>query len=292
MRQLEAAIDELGEAGDPESDDAIHDARRRVKKIRAIIRLVRPVLDKTSRAVDADLRTVSGLLAPVSDGRGIIETLNHIADRYRRTLPPRILAAARDGLLRREAETDREANERGLIQLAAGTLRADRKRVKHWEVSADGFRAVAPGLEESYRRARRLMIQSWSKPKASNFHAWRQHVKDHWFHLRLIQQRCGFHLVSYERQIELLDGVLGEYHNVILLRDVFVTEEQLPRDEVARCMRVVARYQRALRRHSQSIGVRVYSERPREFVRRVRRLWQSDDASTDGASTTSDHNRP
>ena len=39
LKQLEAAISELHSVGDPQSDDAVHDARRRVKKIRAIIRL-------------------------------------------------------------------------------------------------------------------------------------------------------------------------------------------------------------------------------------------------------------
>ena len=37
LRQLEMAISELRTVGDPQSDDAVHDARRRVKKIRAII---------------------------------------------------------------------------------------------------------------------------------------------------------------------------------------------------------------------------------------------------------------
>ena len=40
LRQLEAASAELTSVGDPESDEAIHDARRRVKKVRAVIRLI------------------------------------------------------------------------------------------------------------------------------------------------------------------------------------------------------------------------------------------------------------
>jgi predicted secreted Zn-dependent protease len=42
LRQIEAATVGLKAIGDPESDEAVHDARRRVKKIRAVIRLVRP----------------------------------------------------------------------------------------------------------------------------------------------------------------------------------------------------------------------------------------------------------
>ena len=89
LRQLEVAISELRVVGDPESDEAIHDARRRVKKIRAIIRLVQPVLNKPYHAVDRDLRDVSRLLAPVADGRGIITTLDQLAHRYRKSLSKR-----------------------------------------------------------------------------------------------------------------------------------------------------------------------------------------------------------
>jgi CHAD domain-containing protein len=274
LRQLEVAVSELHTVGDPQSDEAVHDARRRVKKIRAIIRLVRPVLDKAYRSVDDDLRTVARMLAPVADGRGIIETLDELARRYGKALPPRTIEAARKGVIRHGARADREAAERGVLEVAAGTLRSERKRIKHWHMSAQGFRAIGPGLEESYRRARRMMIVAWSRPKPSHFHTWRRYVKDHWFHVRLLEGRCGYHLVGYERRIEALDGVLGEYHNVILLRDVLVTDVGLPREETARCLRVVARYQRLLRRHAELLGVRIYTERPRRFVRRIRRLWQ------------------
>jgi CHAD domain-containing protein len=279
LKQLEAAISELHSVGDPQSDDAVHDARRRVKKIRAIIRLVRPVLDKEYRAVDRDLSTVSRLLAPVADGRGIVETLKEIEHRYPASLSKRALAVARKGVLRNGARADRDAHARGILKIAAGTLRSERGRVKRWRVRGEGFRAIAPGLEESYRRARRMMLVTWSKPKPSHFHTWRRFVKDHWFHIRLLEGRCGNHLVAYERRIEALDGILGEYHNVILLRDLLVTDESLPHEEGARCLRVVSRYQRVLCRHAEILGARIYTERPRRFVRRVRHLWR--DAPTD-----------
>jgi CHAD domain-containing protein len=274
LKQLEAAISELHSVGDPQSDDAVHDARRRVKKIRAIIRLVRPVLDKAYRAVDRDLSTVSRLLAPVADGRGIVETLKEIEHRYPASLPKRTLAAARAGVLRNGARADRDAHARGILKIAAGTLRSERNRVKRWQIRGDGFRAIAPGLEESYRRARRMMLVTWSKPKPSHFHTWRRYVKDHWFHIRLLEGRCGNHLVAYERRIEALDGILGEYHNVNLLRDLLVTDASLPQEESARCLRVVSRYQRVLCRHAELLGARIYTERPRRFVRRVRHLWR------------------
>jgi CHAD domain-containing protein len=278
LRQLELAISELHSVGDPQSDEAVHDARRRVKKIRAIIRLVRPVLAGGGRSVDRDLSRVSRLLAPVADGQGVVETLEELAHRYAKTLPKPTLEAARVGVIRNSARADHHAEARGVMKIAAGTLRHERKRIKHWRIDVRGFKAIGPGLEESYKRARRMMLHAWSKPRPSRFHSWRRCVKDHWFHVRLLEGRCGNHLLAHQRRIEALDGILGEYHNVILLRDVLVKDTALTRDEVARCLRVVARYQRVLRRHAEMLGVRVFIERPRRFVRRVHRLWRETSA--------------
>jgi CHAD domain-containing protein len=275
LRQLEVAISELHTVGDPQSDEAVHDARRRVKKIRAIIRLVRPVLDKDARAVDHDLSTVSRLLAPVADGQGVIETLDELARRYGKVIPKPTLEAARARVVRNSQRADRKATTNGAIELARGTLRSERKRIKHWRVGAEGFGAIASGLEESYRRARRMMIVAWSRPKPSHFHSWRRYVKDHWFHVRLLEGRCGYHLVTYERRIEALDGILGEYHNLVLLQHVLVSDRLVAPAAIVPCLRAVSRYKRVLRQQAQSLGARIYSEKPHGFVRRIKHLWGS-----------------
>jgi CHAD domain-containing protein len=274
LQQLDRATSELTSIGDPESDEAIHDARRRVKKIRAIIRLVRPVLDKEHRA-DPELRRVSKMLAPVADGQGVIDTLNQLLKRYRRELPPKTAEAIRSDLIDRGRRIDTQASKDGVLEKAQLTLRAERQRVKQWKINADGFRAVAPGLKASVRRARSSMVDAWLHPTAAHHHTWRRHVKNHWFHVRLLGARCGYRLQSYQRQLEALDGILGEYHNLVLLHEVLVSDTALPQTEVARCLSIVERYQRALRRNAHVLGIRVYSEKPRRFVRRVRELWDA-----------------
>lgn len=279
LKQLDLATSELTAIGDPESDEAIHDARRRVKKIRAVIRLVRPVLDKEYRTgVDPALRRVSKMLAPVADGQGVIDTLNSLARRYRKALPRSAVAALRADLIQREKRIDARADAQHVLQKATRALRAQRRQVREWQLKAEGFKAIAPGLKESVRRARDAMTSAWTRPTPRHFHSWRRYVKDHWFHVRLLEAHCGNHLIPVQRRLEALDGLLGEYHNLVLLREVLLDDSALaPRDR-AYCLRVVARYQRALRQQAHIIGVRTYSEKPRRFVRRVKRLWRTANA--------------
>jgi hypothetical protein len=54
-----------------------------------------------------------------------------------------------------------------------------------------------------------------------------------------------------------------------------VSDSTLSRKEVARCIRIVERYQHALRRNAQVLGMRIYDEKPGRFVRRVKHLWDT-----------------
>src|SRR5262249_3752165 len=149
------------------------------------------------------------------------------------------------------------------------------RKVKAWRLSGEGFSALSPRLKTSVRGARAALVTAWLKPTAQHHHRWRPHLKNHLFHLPLPSARCGDHLPPYQRPPPTVDGVLGEYHNLVLLHEVLVSDTALPPREVSRCLRIVERYQKELRRHAQVLGIRIYSEKPRRFVRRVRALWQA-----------------
>jgi len=218
---------------------------------------------------------VSRLLAPVADGQGIIATLDALGRRYDRLLPKQLLASIRTRLIDRGSQTDRQADSDHVLQAAAGTLRVERRRVKHWQLRTDGFPALSRGLEASFRRARKAMLAAWNRPTGDRYHTWRRHVKNHWFHVRLLGGPCADRLLADQHRLETLDGILGEYHNLVLLHHVLITDPQVPPAASVPCLRAVSRYQRVLRQQAQSLGARIYSEKPHGFVRRIKHLWGS-----------------
>src|SRR5262249_529718 len=152
--------------------------------------------------------------------------------------PRKTIETLRRDLLDREKRIDARAKAEHVLQEAKRTLRAHRGGVKRWRLAAEDFSAIAPGLEESVRRARHAMRVAWKHPTAGHPDSWRRWVKDHWFHVRLLEGRCGNHLMAVQRRLEALDGVLGEYHNLVLLREVLMGGSGLPQPEAARCLRV------------------------------------------------------
>jgi CHAD domain-containing protein len=275
--QLQLAIVGMRTVGTRTRDASVHEARRRIKKVRALVLLVGPALEGPHRRTRRRLRTVTRLLGVITDADAVIDTVGRLGRRYPGELPRRMLASIRKELVRRCGRIDRRVAATHGLRACARIVRAERRRVRDWRLKEHGFGAVATGLEKSVFRAARAMTRAAAHPTAHNVHAWRRCVKVHWFQVRLLEGRCGDALAAWEHDLELLDGYLGEYHDSALLQRVLVTEPLLGRQETARALRLLRRYQHEIRREAQRLAAQIYEETPRQFVKRVKRLWRSAD---------------
>jgi CHAD domain-containing protein len=273
-KQLTLALEHLGAIGNLKNDAALHEARRHVKKVRALIRLVRPALGTSYRRSNRALRRVNRLLSPIADGEAVLGTLARLEQRSAADLSTAV-GVLRKTLLARRSAIDRRAKSRRVLQLCSFALKTELARVSKWQLSRRGRRAVTGGLRKTVRAARRAMARTNAHPTAGNYHAWRRRVKDHWFQLRLLERRCGGELVARQRLLETLDGHLGEYHNCVLLQSVLTKEQRLGRLETAGLLRALRRYQLELRGEAARVAAEVFDQRPREFVRFVEHAWQS-----------------
>jgi CHAD domain-containing protein len=287
-RQLKLAIEGLTATGTGDHDDSVHTARRHIKKVRALSRLVRPALGPHYRAVNRRLRIVSQLLAPIADGQATVATLSRVTESDGSDLPADVAAKVRAMLIQRESMAYEDAALNDAFDAAAGLLRAERDAVSEWRLRKTDFRAIADGLERTARATRRAMARANASSRSKDYHRWRQRVKDQWLQMRLLEGRCGDGLALDERRFETLDGYLGECHNCAILRAVVTTDSTLNRSDAARCLRAVRRYERELRRSARQFGKAIYHETSRDYVRRVRRLWRS----TGRTPGTSQRGRP
>jgi CHAD domain-containing protein len=272
--EIEAAVRHLSGQGSVGRDEAIHEARKSVKKIRGALRLVRPELGEVYRLENAHFRDIGRQLSQFRDAGAIIETFDKLRRKYRGELDGRMLASMRRRLMALKAQAEKQGNIGEALAGMATTLRKSAARVKAWPLSREGFPAIAPGVEATFRRGQKAMARARKRPRPENFHEWRKRVKEHWYHVRLLERLWTPGMRMYEKSLKDLETYLGEDHNLVVL-----TEQP----EVGPLVRLIGKYHRELRGNAFALGEHVYQEKAGHFTQRIRRLW---DMSVGQASGT------
>jgi len=107
-------------------------------------------------------------------------------------------------------------------------------------------------------------------PDDTVFHNWRKRVKDHWYHVRLLEGLSAG-AASRARALERLEKYLGDDHNLVLLRSRILEHPAHFGDE--KTMTVVLgcalKYQTSLRRHALKLGARAFARKPRAFQKTI-----------------------
>lgn len=270
--EAEAAAEQLRNAarGD-QPDEAIHEARKSVKKIRAVLRLVRPELGGTYREENARFRQIGQKLSALRDAGAMIETFDGLRKRYRDEVDPRVWDALHQTLLKRKDEAEQAVGTRQVFENYPRMLEAVAKKVEEWPLQGKGFSVIAPGLKAGFQGGREAMRRAQREPTPENFHEWRKRVKNHWYHVRLLGEIWGRMMEAYGNALKDLQTWLGDDHNLAVLRGLIEEagggfENLIP---------VIERHQTQLREQAFIAGVRVYRERPGRLVRRMEFLWNA-----------------
>ena len=185
--QLEQAIAGLRRRGDSESDAAVHAARRHIKKVRALFRLVRPALGRYG-AVDRRLRTVKRLLAPIADGEAVVDTLARLRQSTPEAAGPTSSVASAPGSSPRTVARRRRLPTTVCSRRAPDSSAPSARR-SGVALSQTASARSRPG--SSGPCARRAARRWHAHPTIARYHKWRQRVKDQWLQVRLLEGRCG-----------------------------------------------------------------------------------------------------
>jgi len=275
--ELESAAGELSGKGAAGRDKAIHEARKSVKKIRGALRLLRPQLGDTFRAENTRMRNVGRKLSAFRDAGATLDTFDALRKKYHGELKTHTLDSIRTGLIARKEQAEKQAKiEQALSRLAA-ELRKAARPVKKLPGGIGGFAAIAPGLERTFRDGRKALARVRKHPRPENYHEWRKRVKDHWYHVRLLENLWTDVMQAYERSLKELEEWLGEDHNLVVLREKVAAEPKFygNAEELRFFGKLIDKYHKELRASALAAGARIYDEKPSQFTRRMEQLWDA-----------------
>jgi CHAD domain-containing protein len=265
--QIDLALGELGvEAA---SAKAIHESRKALKRLRALIRSCAPALGtKTAHRHNAKIRDIARLLSSRRDADVAIETIGKLEERFgaageEAMRPVRSHVAA----LIPEAATPFDARARDAIRTM---LIAERKQLGKAQFKGRGVDRLMDGVEVSYRKGRTALKAAYKAP--SDLHELRKTVQTHWRQMALLSRAWPEEFAARVAAARELSQLLGDDHDIALLKHRAVDLAGAERDAVCR---MCEERQTELRQAAQFRAERLYAEKPRSFRARVSEVWST-----------------
>lgn len=274
--QIKGAVADLT---DPKRDrnEGVHEARKRFKMIRAVLRLARFSLGESLFVVENTwYRDTGRRLSSVRDAVAMIECFDALRPRAEKAIGPEAAERVRKALeerLERIASAEDGLDGRAL-EVARG-LQDALIRVRAWPIHDQGFVTIGPGLERVYRQGRFAMQVALPDPSDFHLHEWRKRVKDHWYHVRLLRNVWPKVMDAYKKEMKLLSDVLGDDHDLAVMAPVLREDPAICGGEevLARLLDVMVRRRAELQAQARTHGKRIYAEKPKTLVHRFEARW-------------------
>lgn len=275
--QAGRAADVLEDAGSSR-EEAIHDARKRIKKLRSLLRLLRGggLRKGRYRRENTRLRRLAHRLAQARDAQSLIEIHDKLLDGWSEDPSRRPeLNQVRERLVAQRENVAADTDLQSLASELAEELRKTPERFEAWSPANRGFDALQPGFKRNYRRARKSFHRAYKKQSDDRFHDWRKRVKDDWYHTRLLRKLWPQVMESRIGSLKSLSDLLGDDHDLGRLQR-HLREQAAhfgPGGTLLACL--AAQRQTELRRAAYRLGCRLYASEPSCHADATAKIWRA-----------------
>lgn len=264
---------------DPEGPgvpEAVHEARKRCKKLRGLTRLVRPGLGDLYTPSNEAFRDAARQLAPARDAHVLVETLDALLAAVPEGVEAPDVTAARSELLAARARTYRSLGAPSTeFRTARQLIREGANLVGRWELD-DDFEPLQGGIAKTYRRFRNAFSRCGDEPTTEAFHEWRKRAKYHRYHLELLRAVYPSMMEPWVDEMHRLTDALGDDHDLAVLTGRVRSEPELfGSEDMADAILVLAEGRGSvLRDHAMALGARLAAEESDSLTARFRGWWE------------------
>ena len=263
---------------------AVHETRKALKRLRALLRLVRDTISLDCYHTDNQvLKLVAAELGTVRDTWVMADVLDRLLPHDPKSQEAVETLIAR---LQRRFKSESVALLENEAQMSAiiEQLAHARERSRRWSIVAGevdtplphSFASIAPG--RVYKRGRRGMRIVADSPTDTLLHVWRKRAKYLRHQIEALNVLDPDTLLRYELQLERLTDLLGDDHDLAVLLVRFGDDPTLVEDiDIEPVLDAIGTKRHELQALSIDLGREFFEDPSTDFLVYVESIWSTGD---------------
>jgi hypothetical protein len=263
--EVDGALEWLGGADRP-FDVRIHETRKHLKRLRALLVLAAAaIVPEAQREEMRAARAAAAALAEIRGKAALRIAFDDLNQRNPSLFAPDALAHVHRAL---GAGTGPASDPEAPVAEAMAILTRAQARVNKLQLVPDlsGWNCLEPGFRDTYRRARRAYLRAREAPSPARLHAFRTPQKRHFYQVELLERAWEAPLRAQRQELSRLGDLLGEHHDLSLLRGELAGPELETEWEALR--EPLERRLAKLERAAFELAAHAFAEKPGAITRR------------------------
>jgi CHAD domain-containing protein len=246
--------------------EAVHNARKALKRLRALLRSLRVAFPKKLfRAENRHIAATCRRISPLRDVHVQLRTLGKLkaaaspaGDHIRRQL------------LRQQSSFIRRIP--GLRKTVRALLEVSRQSLASWPLRKATAEDLASGLKRIYKQGREAFKTARKSPTPGHLHAWRKKTKSLGYGLEMIKNLGSGELSKMIRCSDILTEALGDDQDLFMvLRALGKEHGSNPASDFDRLANRISLKRAKRQKRAFKLGDKVYGEKSGGFEKRLDR---------------------
>jgi CHAD domain-containing protein len=278
-KMLNKAIKELARRSSATRGQGVHNARKRLKQLRGMLKLMQFGLAKQAYKRQTKIfRDAAKPLSEVRDADVMIETLDRLCEHFSSQIKRKSFKKLRQALLNRRTKLRKQLlGKQRQMQKVSAKLRKEEDSLTKWTSVPNDSKVIFQGLEKTYSRAQDEMKDAIADQEDEKLHEWRKDVKYLRYQLELLCEVWPPVISPMADQTHQLADLLGEDHDLVVLKDLILNDFTDCCKSNEKELIVALLNQRRLQLEAEAIalGKKFFAESPKQFTRRLKGYWKS-----------------
>ena len=279
-RILSEQLDDIEIQSDMEGEQihrAIHEIRKSMKRIRAVLRMIR---DETGYSTyyreNIFYRDLSRKLSDIRNFEVLSGSIAALKQDLSTTIPSDVFDALLTEINHQQEEgTGGQARLIQLLKITGREVKTGRERINDLPIRNNDFSVFEGGIYRVYRQGRKYLSNARKHPSPTLLHDLRKKMKYFWYQVEILEPIFPGPMNAYATTLEAIAESLGVYHDLQVLQEYLAQSDIIPDALVSEALQEACIAKKSmLLQHIWPLADTAYSEKPHSLIKRLSSYWQ------------------